>query len=167
MKFTRIFAVLTLLSLVVIPAMGELTDYQRGVADGLTNGLRMGRLLGAAPYDADSSMKYNDQVTTFNQGLAAVFGNNQTALNMFWMQPFGNGITTAAALGNYSSKPIHAIDASFNQTRKVNPDLLSQGKYYGYDLDSYIAMTGKVPSNIPVRIRMTGQDAYGSMGAAP
>ncbi|MDM7934732.1 MAG: hypothetical protein QUS08_05005, partial [Methanothrix sp.] len=113
-------SIIVLLSLAVLPALGELTDYQKGVADGLAAGLRMGRLLGAAPYDPASAQSYNEQVNAFNQGLAAVFGNNQTAIAMFWLQPTASGAVTAAPLGNFSTKPVHAIDASWNQTRRVN-----------------------------------------------
>ncbi|VVB68795.1 Uncharacterised protein [uncultured archaeon] len=168
MNLTSIFAVLALLSLVTIPALGEMTDYQKGVMDGLQAGLIMGKLLGAAPYDPAQAQEYNNQVNLFNQGLTTVFGNNQTALSMFWMQPQAS--TTATPLGSYSTKPVHKIDESWNQTRRVNTDLISQGRYYGYDLDTYIAMTGHVPSNIPASNTLNtqnGQDPYGGFGAGP
>lgn len=170
MKLTRIIAVLAILSLVVIPALGELTEYQRGAMDGMKAGLRMGRLLGAAPYDSASAQEYNNLVSPFNQGLAVLFGDNQTALQMFWMSPYGSDQVAAYnELNNLSSKPIHAIDASFNQSRKVNADIIGQNKYYGYDLDTYIAMTGHVPTNIPDGTKKIGNsdDAYGSFGAGP
>ena len=167
MNLTRAFAVLALLSLAVIPAQGEMTDYQKGVMDGMKAGLIMGKLLGAAPYDPAQAQEYNNQVNPFNQGLTTVFGNNQTLLSMFWMQPQGS--TTPISLGSYSAKPVHAIDASWNQTRRVNPDVMSQGKYYGFDLDTYIAMTGHVPSNVPdyTAYNQNNQDPYGSFGAGP
>jgi hypothetical protein len=164
MNSLRVFAVLVLLSLAVIPALGELTDYQKGVTDGLAAGMRIGRLLGAAPFDPNEAQTYNGQVDSFNRGLSTVFGNNQTALDMFWMQPYGAGSSySGMTLQNFSStKPIHAIDASFNQTRRVNPDIT--GKYYGYDLDTYIAMTGHVPTNIPQGASI-GKDAYNNLGS--
>jgi hypothetical protein len=164
MNLTSIFAVLALLSLAVIPAQGEMTDYQKGVMDGMKAGLIMGKLLGAAPYDPAQAQEYNNQVNPFNQGLTTVFGDNQTLLSMFWMQPQAS--TTATSLGSYSTKPVHAIDASWNQTRRVNTDFLSQGKYYGYDLDTYIAMTGHVPSNVP-NYTAFNENPYGSFGAGP
>jgi hypothetical protein len=170
MNLTRAFAILALLSLAVIPALGEMTDYQKGVMDGLQAGLRMGKLLGAASYDPAQAQEYSNQVNAFNQGLSGVFGNNQTVLGMFWMQPQASSAVTATPLGSYSTKPIHAIDASWNQTRRVNADLMSGGKYYGYDLDSYIAMTGNVPKYIPASGSLStqnGEDPYGSFGAGP
>lgn len=170
MKLTRIIAVLTLLSLVVIPVLGEMTDYQKGAMDGMKAGLRMGKLLGAAPYDPTEAQKYNELVDVFNQGLAALFGDNTEAVKMFWMSPYGSTQGVGYdALNNLSFKPIHAIDESFNQSKKVNADLIGQGKYYGYDLDSYIAMTGHVPANIPDGTNGIGgeNNAYGSFGAGP
>ena len=39
MKFAKLFAMIALLSLAVIPALGELTDYQKGVEAGLQAGM--------------------------------------------------------------------------------------------------------------------------------
>jgi hypothetical protein len=170
MKPIRIIATLVLLSLVVVPALGEMTDYQKGAMDGMKAGLRMGKLLGAAPYDPTEAQKYNELVDAFNQGLAALFGNNTEAVQMFWMTPYGSVQGDGySAINNLSFRPIHAIDASFNQTKKVNPDLLTQGKYFGYDLDSYIAMTGHVPANIPDATwgPWSKDNPYGSLGAGP
>ncbi len=82
------------------------------------------------------------------------------------MQPQASYALTATPLGSYSTTPVHAIDASWNQTRRVNADLLSGGKYYGYDLDSYIAMTGNVPKYIPESDSLNtqnGADPYGNL----
>jgi len=167
MKLISIIAALAILSLVMVPALGEMTDYQKGAMDGMKAGLRMGKLLGAAPYDPTEAQKYNELVDAFNQGLSALFGNNTEAVQMFWMTPFGSTQGAGySALNNLSFKPIHAIDASFNQTKTVNPDLFSQGKYFGYDLDTYIAMTGHVPTNLPTGWSL-GRGAYDSFGAGP
>ncbi len=164
MKFIKVLAVITLLSLVAMPVMAELTDYQKGVMDGMKAGMRMGKLLGAAPYDTTAAQDYNNLVDRFNQGLAMIFGNNQTAIQMFWMSPYGSAQVSGQNASDLSFKPIHAIDASFNQSRRVNPD--AQGKIYGYDPDTYYTMIGAVPSNTPDYRPYTsqGQDAYGNLG---
>ncbi|MGA9099559.1 MAG: hypothetical protein WB392_11585 [Methanotrichaceae archaeon] len=164
MKFLKALVVIALLSMVAMPAMAELTDYQKGWMDGVKAGMWMGRLLGAAPYDPAAAGNYNNLVDSFNQGLVTIFENNQTAINMFWLQPYGSvqGINYGAQ--NVSFKPIHAIDSSFNQSRTINPDLESQGNYYGYDLDSYIAMTGHVPDNLPTISGSGTSDTYGNLG---
>ena len=116
MKSIKIFVILTLLSLSAIPALAALTDYQQGVSDGLAAGMRVGKLLGAAPFDPNLAQQYNSQVDAFNQGLAVVFGNNQTAINKFWMKPYG---AAAAAAATITGKPVHSIDGSWNNTSRV------------------------------------------------
>lgn len=164
MKLTRAFAILVLLSLAVVPVMGALTEYQQGFEDGLKAGMRMGRLLGAAPYDSSQAKSYDGLVDAFNQGLVSVFQDNQTAITMFQLPPF-EAAYSGMTLRNFTGfKPIHAIDASFNQTRKVNVDITP--KYGGYDLDTWIALTGNVPNNIPASSSL-GENAYDSMGRGP
>jgi hypothetical protein len=165
MKLTRVIAVLAILSLVVIPALGEMTDYQKGAMDGMKAGLRMGKLLGAAPYDPSQAQEYNSLVDTFNQGLSALFGENTEAIKMFWMSPYGLAAGAGYdALNNLSFKPVHSIDGSFNQSRKVNPD--AQGKIYGYDPDTYYSMVGMDENaNIPdYRPYSSSQEAHGNLG---
>ena len=145
MNSLRIFAILVLLSLVAIPALGELTDYQKGVSDGLAAGMRIGRLLGAAPFDPNQAQTYNDQVDSFNQGLATVFGNNQTALNMFWMQTYGAARTAATAV---SRKPVHSIDGSWNNTTRVLGDQDEGKRIYDMPAASYYTWIGNAP-NLP------------------
>lgn len=162
MKFLNALIAIVLLSMLAMPVLAELTDYQKGVMDGLGAGMRMGKLLGAAPYDSAAADSYNKLVNSFNQGLAAIFENNQTAINLFMLQPYGSAQGIANNAQNFSFKPVHAVDSSFNQTRTYNADAERQGKYYGYDLDSYIAMTGHVPNNLPT---YNGDgNTYGNLG---
>jgi hypothetical protein len=164
LKLRRAFAILVMISLVVVPVMGAMTEYQQGFEDGLKAGMRMGRLLGAAPYDSDQAQSYDSLVDVFNQGLASVFRDNQTAIAMFQLPPFETAYA-GMTLRNFTGfKPIHAVDASFNQTRRVNVDIAP--KYGGYDLDTWIALTGNVPDNIPTSSSLGG-DAYDSMGRGP
>ena len=166
MKFMNVLVAIALLSLVAMPVMAELTDYQRGVMEGMKAGLTMGKLLGAAPYDSASAQNYNNLVDSFNRKLVSIFGNNQTAINMFLLRPYGYPQGVSVGAQNFSFKPIHTIDSSFNQSRALNPDLERQGSYYGYDLDSYMAMTGHVPDNLPSYTGKgpNGEDVYGNLG---
>lgn len=152
MKFASLIAVAAILTLVAVPAMATLTDYHRGVNDGLANGLRMGYLLGGAPYDTSAAQKYSDLVNPFNSWLQAVFGANQTEINLFWMRPL-SGQTMAGGYQMYptvnKTKPVHSIDGSWNQstTARYNPDV--KNKIYGYDPDTYYTMTGWSGSELP------------------
>lgn len=162
MKFLNAIIAIVLLSMLAMPVLAELTDYQKGVLDGLGAGMRMGRLLGEAPYDSVAADNYNKLVNSFNQGLASIFGNNQTAINLFLLKPYGSAQGVTGNPQNLSFKPVHTIDSSFNQTKNYNADLEKQGQYYGYDLDSYIAMTGHVPNNLPT---YTGdRNTYSNLG---
>jgi hypothetical protein len=146
MKTKGIYAILAVLSLIAIPAMGELNEYQKAYSDGLTAGLLMGKLLGAAPFDPNQAQQYNSQVDAFNRALATVFGNNQNTISMFWMKPYG----AAAVAKAISSKPVHAIDGSWNNnTTQVLGDQDEGKRVYDMPASSYYTWTGTVPSNVP------------------
>lgn len=161
MRFPKALVAISLLSLLALPVMAELTDYQKGMMDGMTAGMKMGKLLGAAPYDSLAAQNYNNLINSFNQGLALIFGNNQTAIRLFSLQPYSSAQGISYSPQNYSARPVHAIDASFNQSRTLYPDAERQANYYGYDLDSYIAMTGHVPTNLPTYTSGAGDNLGG------
>ncbi len=146
MKSMKVFVILTMLSLSAIPALAALTDYQQGVSDGLAAGMRVGKLLGAAPFDPKLAQEYNSQVDAFNQGLAAVFGNNQTAINKFWMKPYG---AAAAVAATFNQKPVHSIDGSWNNTTRVLGDQDEGKRVYDMPASSYYTWVGNVPSSMP------------------
>jgi hypothetical protein len=143
-------SIIIVLLMGIMPVLGDLTDYQKGVTDGLTAGLRMGRLLGSTQYDPNAAQQYNQLVNDFNQGIAAIFGGNQTAMQMFWMTPI-------SAYGGYPTrtvgqKPVHAFDASFNQTKYVLADsdlYYNYGRVYDWPISSYETWTGMVPKRAP------------------
>ena len=101
MKFSRLTAIIAMLSLMALPVLAELTDYQQGVYDGLSAGGQIGYLRGAAPYDATAAQQYNITVNQYNAWLQSVFGDNQTAINNFWMNPL-SGQTTVDGYQAYS-----------------------------------------------------------------
>jgi hypothetical protein len=101
MKFSRPTAIIAMFSLMALPVLAELTDYQQGVYDGLRAGGQIGYLLGAAPYDATAAQQYNITVNQYNAWLQSVFGGNQTAINNFWMNPL-SGQTTVGGHQAYS-----------------------------------------------------------------
>lgn len=90
MKPKSLLALMSFIFLLSVPVMGGLTNYQQGMYAGLKAGIMMGKLLGASPYDSSRAQEFNAQVDAFNQGLAGAFGNNQTAINAFWLTPYGN-----------------------------------------------------------------------------
>jgi hypothetical protein len=160
MKFAKMFAMIALLSLAVVPAMGQLSDYQKGVEAGLQAGMTIAKLLGAAPFDPSMAQQYNNQVDAFNQGLSAIFAGNQTIINKFLLKPYGTAATAAAA---YSSKPVHSIDGSWNNTTKVigDPD---EGKRIGdMPASSYYTWVGTAPG-LPYTQTDSGAQGQGLPG---
>ena len=144
MKFVSLIAVVAILSLVAIPAMASMTDYQKGVNDGLANGLRIGYLLGGAPYNTNANQQYSSMVNPFNSWLQGTFGANQTEINLFWMKP----LSGQAMAGGYQAyptnnltRPVHSIDGSWNQST-VSYHADQKGQIYGYDPDTYYTMVG-------------------------
>jgi hypothetical protein len=134
MKFTKLMAIVAMISLVAVPVMAELTEYQRGVEDGLKAGGRVTFYYGAAQYDTKAAQQYGSMVNQFNSWLQSVFGSNQTALNLFLMKPLPSYVNPYSTSTN--NKPIHAIDASFNQTNRTV--LGPQGQtIYGEPIEHY------------------------------
>ena len=83
MKLIAAIAVLIILTLSVPPALGEMTEYQRGVANGLKIGLFMGEFHGKGLYVMDYAGQYNTYLENYNQFLWASFANNQSLINEF------------------------------------------------------------------------------------
>jgi len=144
MKFAKMFAMIALLSLAVVPAMGELTDYQKGVEAGLQAGMTIARLLGAAPFDPSMAQQYNNQVDAFNQGLSGIFAGNQTVIDKFWLKPYG---TATAAASAYTGKPVHSIDGSWNNTTRVLGDPDEGKRIYDMPASSYYTWVGSAGIN--------------------
>jgi hypothetical protein len=160
MKFTRMMATVAMFSLVAMPAMAELTDYQRGVEDGIKAGGRITYYLGAAPYDTNAAQQYSSLINPFNSWLQTVFGSNQTALNIFLMKPYSS-IANPYRTSVYN-KPVHAIDASFNQTNRtvLGPQGLT---VYGEPIDHYCTDNPSSPACDLSGTPYYGQQPLGSV----
>jgi hypothetical protein len=154
MKFAKMFVMIALLSLAAVPAMGELTDYQNGVQAGLQAGMTIAKLLGAAPFDPSMAQQYNNQVNAFDQGLSGIFAGNQTVIDKFWLKPYG----TATAAATYTTKPVHSIDGSWNNTTRVLGDPDEGQRIYDMPASSYYTWVGSVGKNTPAAY---GTDANG------
>jgi hypothetical protein len=166
MKFTKMFVMIALLSLAAVPAMGELTDYQKGVEAGLQAGMTIAKLLGAAPFDPSMAQQYNNQVNAFDQGLSGIFAGNQTVIDKFWLKPYG----TATAAAAYATKPVHSIDGSWNNTTRVLGDPDEGQRIYDMPASSYYTWVGTTGKNTPVAYgtdangkAIMGSDAMGSV----
>ena len=128
MKLIAAMAVFIMLITAVPPSLGEMTEYQRGVANGLKIGLFMGEYYGRGQYVTDYAGQFNTYLESYNQFLWASFPNNQTMINEFMLSPI-------AVMPRSSSTGVFKPDAS--------------GRIFGYPADSYYTWIGAVPGTAP------------------
>lgn len=147
-------AIIATLTMLTAPAMAELTDYQKGFSDGLGIGLYMGKLQGLTQYSTEAAAQAKAQLSSaienFNQQLTFVFGNNETAISMFKIQPAGQTAISSPA-SDYqvvgATKPVHSIDGSWNNSATSAPIPDASGRIGEYPADAYYTATGNWPSS--------------------
>ncbi len=111
MKLTRIIAALAILSLVAIPALGQMTDYQKGIAEGLKVGFFMHEKYTQA-LDGINVSGYNAEVDRYNVWIRSIFGNDP----QFLMTPITGPASIASKpvlitnTSNSTSGIVHEID---------------------------------------------------------
>jgi opacity protein-like surface antigen len=127
MKLIAAAAVLIVLA-VAAPALGQMTEYQRGVANGLKIGLFMGEYYGRGQYVTDYAGQYNTYLEEYNQFLYSSFENNHTLINEFMRWPL-------------SSWP------KSSSSGVLKPD--ATGRILGYPADAYYTAIGAVPGSRP------------------
>ncbi len=129
MKLIAAIAVLIMLIVALPPALGEMTDYQRGVANGLKIGLFMGEYHGKGQYVMETAGQFNTYLDNYNQFLWDTFANNQTLINEFMLSPISVGLKSS-------------------RTGVLMPD--ASGRVLGYPADSYFTWIGAVPGTKPL-----------------
>jgi hypothetical protein len=128
MKLIATIAVLVTLIIAVPPALGEMTDYQRGVVNGLKIGLFMGEYYGKGQYVTETAGQFNTYLENYNKFLWDSFANNQTLINEFMLSPI-------------------AVWPRSSRTGVLKPD--ASGRVLGYPADSYFTWIGAVPGTKP------------------
>lgn len=128
MKLIAALAVSIMLILTVAPALGDMTDYQKGVANGLKIGLFMGEYHGRGQYVLEAAGQFNTYLENYNQFLWDAFANNQTLMNEFMLSPMAAGLKSSS-------------------TGVLKPD--ASGRILGYPADSYYTWIGAVPGTRP------------------
>jgi hypothetical protein len=123
MRLIAAAAILIILALAA-PSLGQLTEYQRGVANGLKIGLFMGEYYGRGQYVTDYAGQYNTYLENYYQFLYSSFANNQTLIDEFMLSPI------KAKLKSSSSGVL-------------KPD--ARGRIMGYPADAYYTAIGAVP----------------------
>jgi hypothetical protein len=132
-KMRRILFGLIILAL--IPTSPALTDYQKGVLDGLKSGWSMAQRYCQA--QAGDPTAYNQAVPDYNAWITGIFGQNETLM----LKPIGGAMQAQPFSISGTAKPPHAIDASWNQTlpeQFPKPD--SSGRVAGWPAEEYYSI---------------------------
>jgi hypothetical protein len=121
----------SLVLIMLIPPSLAMTDYQRGVLDGLNRGWFM-----AQKYDqaqAGSPAAYNQAVSIYNDWIKSIFGQNDTLM----LKPFNDAPQNQAYSLTKTLTPVHSIDSSWNQTLKLSPQADANGLINGKPAEIY------------------------------
>jgi hypothetical protein len=111
------------------------TDYQRGVLDGLRQGWSMAQRYDQAK--AGDPTAYNLAVPDYNTWIEGIFGRNESLK----LKPFAASNTAEPYSISKTVSPIHAIDASWNQTQQsLLPEPDASGLIKGYPAETYYSI---------------------------
>ena len=133
------------------------TPWQEGAIQGLEIGFRMGVMYTQAQQGYNIS-GYNAQVDAYNAWVQQNFGNDIT---LFMQKMPGPGYVSGTAA---SYKPVHAIDESWNQSRRTLGDIVvsNEGRVMGMPASSYYTWN---PSALEGQSTIRNSELYGGLGA--
>ena len=117
----------------IVPSLA-LSDYQRGVLDGLQKGWNLSMRYDKAK--AGDIVPYNLAVPEYNAWIMAIFGVNKSLM----LKPFATPATPNAYFISKSFTPKHSIDASWNQSNSMQPEPDSSGMINGYPAEIYYSI---------------------------
>jgi hypothetical protein len=135
MKARLFIPIILVLMAALVNPTPALSDYQRGVLEGLNRGWNMAQRYDQAK--AGDITGYNQAVPDYNSWIEAIFGKNESLL----LKP----ITSPLAVSQYSAsrtfKPVHSIDSSWNQTElSLTPEPDSSGSINGIPAEMYYSL---------------------------
>lgn len=122
--------IFALIILVLIAPSLALTDYQRGVLDGLNRGWHMAQRYDQA--NAGDPAAYNLAVLEYNEWISSIFGQNETLM----LKPIDIAPQSQPYFMQQTIKPVHSIDASWNQT-SILPQPDASGRIRGLPAEVY------------------------------
>ncbi|MGB5099360.1 MAG: hypothetical protein WBN94_02020 [Methanothrix sp.] len=111
-----------------------LSDYQRGVLDGLNRGWNMSQRYDQAK--AGNIVPYNQAVAEYNAWIQAIFGTNESLM----LQPFAASTNPKTYSISKTFTPKHSIDASWNQSKSLLPEPDAYGMINGYPAEIYYSI---------------------------
>ena len=126
--------ILALIIALMTPSLA-LTDYQKGVLDGLKQGWSMAQRYDQAK--AGDPIAYNQAVPDYNAWIEGIFGRNDSLM----LKPLAASKTAKPYSISKTFSPIHAIDASWNQTQQsLLPEPDASGLINGYPAETYYSI---------------------------
>ena len=93
----RMLAVMVLV-VFAIPAMAELTDYQKGAQAGIKAGFSMGRSYQQSYDGTLDTGRYNQAINQYDQTIQSIFAGNQTAINTLLINPTSYATTDVSPI---------------------------------------------------------------------
>ena len=111
-----------------------LSDYQRGVLDGLNRGWNMAQRYDQAK--AGDIAPYNQAVPQYNAWIQAIFGMNESLM----LQPYAASAKQKPYSISKTFTPVHSIDASWNQSTSLLPEPDAYGMINGYPAEVYYSI---------------------------
>ncbi len=126
----KILIVAFVLSIMALPALGDLTEYQMGFSKGMEVGFLMGDLKGRALYSSDGVKEYNSYLDQYNNLISYVFWDNTTILRkyflgpMYYMNPatqYGPMPDAHGRIGEYPADAFYTATGSGPRANANNP----------------------------------------------
>jgi hypothetical protein len=134
MKHTLITLIIMLYIFALICPSLALSDYQRGVLDGLNKGWDLSQRYDQAK--AGDISPYNLAVPEYNAWIIAIFGANESLM----LKPFATSAKPKPYSISKSFTPKHSIDASWNQSKSMQPEPDASGMINGYPAETYYSI---------------------------
>jgi hypothetical protein len=134
MKCALFALVILLIIFNLIDLSPALSDYQRGVLDGLERGWNMCQRYDQAK--AGDIAPYNQAVPDYNAWILAIFGRNESLM----LQTFAAPAKAEPYSIGKRFTPIHSIDASWNQSNSMLPEPDAYGMINGYPAEVYYSI---------------------------
>jgi len=134
MKSALFTLAILLFIFILIEPSPALSDYQRGVLDGLSRGWNMSQKYDQAK--AGDIVPYNQAVSEYNAWIQSVFGMNESLM----LQPFPESAKPQPYSISKTFNPIHSIDASWNQSKSMLPEPDAHGMVSGIPAEIYYSI---------------------------
>jgi hypothetical protein len=132
MRKASVISIMLALIMALMTSSLALTDYQKGVLDGLKQGWSMAQRYDQAK--TGDTTAYNQAVPDYNAWIENIFGRNESLR----LKPLASAKPYSISK---TFSPIHAIDESWNQTQKsLLPEPDASGLVNGYPAEMYYSI---------------------------